>query len=64
MGELRPSPPTEQAVNREISLDVVDEEQMGFLARKPICSMIEGAICSALRSMTRCATRVYASSSE
>ena len=35
MGELGPSPPTEQAVNREISLDVMDEEQMGFLARKP-----------------------------
>ena len=35
MGELGPSPPTEQAVNREISLDVVDEEQMGVLARKP-----------------------------
>lgn len=27
MGELGPSPPTEQAVDREISLDVVDEEQ-------------------------------------
>lgn len=35
MGELRPSPPTEQAVNREISLDVMDGEQMGVLARKP-----------------------------
>lgn len=29
MGELRSSPPTEQAVDREISLDVVDEEQKG-----------------------------------
>lgn len=29
MGELGPSPPTEQAVDREISLDVVDEEQRG-----------------------------------
>ena len=28
-GELGPSPPTEQTVNREISLDVVDEEQIG-----------------------------------
>ena len=35
MGELRPSPPTEQAVDREISLDVVGEEQIGVLARKP-----------------------------
>ena len=35
MGELGPSPPTEQAVDCEISLDVVDEEQMGVLARKP-----------------------------
>ena len=35
MGELGPSPPTEQAVDREISLDVVDEEQIGVLARKP-----------------------------
>lgn len=29
MGELGPSPPTEQAVDREISLDVVNEEQIG-----------------------------------
>lgn len=29
MGELRSSPPTEQAVDREISLDVVDGEQKG-----------------------------------
>lgn len=29
MGKLRPSPPTEQAVDREISLDVVNEEQIG-----------------------------------
>ena len=29
VGELGPSPPTEQAVDREISLDVVDEEQRG-----------------------------------
>ena len=29
VGELGPSPPTEQAVDREISLDVVDEEQIG-----------------------------------
>ena len=35
MGELGPSPPTEQAVDREISLDVVDEKQIGVLARKP-----------------------------
>lgn len=35
VGELGPSPPTEQAVNREISLDVVDEEQIGVLAREP-----------------------------
>ena len=35
MGELGPSPPTGQAVSREISLDVTDEEQMGFLTRKP-----------------------------
>lgn len=35
MGELGPSPPTEQAVDREISLDVVDEEQIGVLAREP-----------------------------
>ena len=35
MGELRPSLPAEQAVDREISLDVVDEEQMGVLAREP-----------------------------
>lgn len=35
VGELGPSPPTEQAVDREISLDVVDEEQIGVLARKP-----------------------------
>ena len=27
MGELGPSPPTEQAVDREISLNVVDKEQ-------------------------------------
>ena len=30
MGKPRPSPPTEQAVDREISLDVVDEEQRGI----------------------------------
>ena len=35
MGELGPSLPAEQAVDREISLDVVDEDQMGILARKP-----------------------------
>lgn len=35
MGELRPSLPTEQAVDCEISLNVVNEEQMGVLARKP-----------------------------
>ncbi|WP_417063596.1 hypothetical protein [Ellagibacter isourolithinifaciens] len=35
VSELGPSPPTEQAVDRETSLDVVDEEQMGVLARKP-----------------------------
>lgn len=35
VSELGPSPPTEQAVDCEISLDVVDEEQMGVLARKP-----------------------------
>ena len=35
MGELGPSPPPEQAVDREISLDVVDEDQIGVLARKP-----------------------------
>lgn len=35
MGELGPSPPAEQAVDRKISLDVVDEDQMGVLARKP-----------------------------
>ena len=35
VGELGPSPPTEQAVDREISLDVVDEEQIGVLALKP-----------------------------
>lgn len=35
MGELGPSPPTEQAVDREISLNVVDKEQIGVLARKP-----------------------------
>ena len=35
VGELGPSPPTEQAVDREISLNVVDKEQMGVLARKP-----------------------------
>lgn len=35
MGELGPSPPLEQAVDREISLDVVDEDQIGVLARKP-----------------------------
>ena len=35
MGELGPSPPAEQAVDREISLDVVDEDQMGILTRKP-----------------------------
>ena len=35
VGELGPPSPTEQAVDREISLDVMDEEQMGFLARKP-----------------------------
>lgn len=29
VGELGPSPPTEQAVDREISLDVVNEEQIG-----------------------------------
>lgn len=34
MGELGPSLPTEQAVDREISLDVVDEEQISVLARK------------------------------
>ena len=34
MGELRPLPPTEQAVDREISLYVVDEEQVGVFARK------------------------------
>ena len=35
MGELGSPPPTEQAVDREISLDVVDKEQIGVLARKP-----------------------------
>ena len=35
MSELGPSSPTEQTVNCKISLDVMDEEQMGFLARKP-----------------------------
>ena len=35
VGELGPSPPTEQAVDREISLDVVDEEQIGVLAQEP-----------------------------
>ena len=35
MGELGPSLPTEQAVDREISLDVVDEEQISVLSRKP-----------------------------
>lgn len=35
VSKLGPSPPTEQAVDREISLDVVDEEQIGVLARKP-----------------------------
>ena len=35
VGKLRPSPPTEQAVDREVSLDVVDEEQISVLARKP-----------------------------
>lgn len=35
MGELRPSLPTEQAVDRKISLNVVDEDQMGILVRKP-----------------------------
>lgn len=35
VGELGPSPPTEQAVDREISLNVVDKEQIGVLARKP-----------------------------
>lgn len=35
MGELGPSPPTEQAVDREISLNAVDKEQIGVLARKP-----------------------------
>lgn len=35
MGELGSSLPTEQAVDREISLDVVGEEQIGVLARKP-----------------------------
>ena len=35
MGELGPSPPAEQAVDRKISLDVVDEDQMGILTRKP-----------------------------
>lgn len=35
MGKLRPSPPTKQAVDREISLDVVNEEQIGVLTRKP-----------------------------
>lgn len=35
MGELGPSLPAEQAVDRKISLDVVDEDQMGVLARKP-----------------------------
>lgn len=29
MGKLGPSPPTEQSVDREISLDVVNEEQIG-----------------------------------
>lgn len=35
MGKLRPSPPTEQAVDREVSLDAVDQEQLSVLARKP-----------------------------
>ena len=35
MGELRSSLPAEQAVDRKISLDVVDEDQMGVLTRKP-----------------------------
>ncbi len=35
VGKLRPSPPTGQAVDREVSLDVVDQEQIGVLARKP-----------------------------
>lgn len=35
MGELGPSPPAEQAVDRKISLDVVDEDQMGILTQKP-----------------------------
>lgn len=35
MGELGSPPPTEQAVDREISLSAVDKEQIGVLARKP-----------------------------
>ena len=33
MGELGSPPPTEQAVDREISLNVVDEEQWAYYAR-------------------------------
>ena len=33
VGELGPPPPTEQAVDREISLNVVDEEQWAYYAR-------------------------------
>ena len=35
MGELGLSLPAEQAVDREISLDVVGEDQIGVLARRP-----------------------------
>lgn len=35
MGELGSPPPTEQAVDREISLNAVDKEQISVLARKP-----------------------------
>ena len=35
MDELGPPSPTEQAVDREISLNVVDKKQIGVLTRKP-----------------------------
>lgn len=54
MGELGSPPPTEQTVDREISLNAVDKEQISVLARKPgllhnlgnnlLCSMFDDAL--------------------
>lgn len=54
MGELGSPPPTEQAVDREISLNAVDKEQISVPTRKPgllhnrgnhlLCSALDDAL--------------------